>query len=138
MQKIKLNLEPNDRITFVSDVAIPTPDGKALKVSFDFRHRTREQMAKLLDTYLAKAREVAADAAAKVEDDEGTTLLADNVAELIARDVEAVMDVASGWYVEDHPYSAASLSKFFNLYPGAATAIVQHYRVSLLQGRLGN
>lgn len=132
---IKLNLEPNESLTYKRAVAIPTADGKPLKIEFTFRHRTREELAALFDEYLAKAK-------AAVEDESATDVervsLVEATKAAIARDVEAVMDVAVDWNVEKYPFSAENITKFLRLYPGAAVAIATDYRVSHTEGRLGN
>jgi hypothetical protein len=130
---IKLNLEPTDPLTYKRAVAIPTPDGKPLKIEFTFKHRTREELAALFDAYLAKAK-----AAADEEADTERVSLVEATKAAIARDVEAVLDVASDWNVDKYPFDAESLTKFLSIYPGAAVAIATDYRVSHTEGRLGN
>ena len=130
---IKLNLEPTENLTYKRTVAIPTPDGKPLKIEFTFKHRTREKLAELFDAYLAKAK-IAADEEA--EGERGSILEATKAA--IARDVDAVLDVASDWNVDQYAFNAENLSRFLSIYPGAAVAIATDYRVSLTEGRLGN
>lgn len=152
MAKIKLNLDSSEPITFLREVAIPTPSGAELKIGFHFKHRTREQMADLIEAHAKKADEHAekakADfdaqtAAAEKAEKAGkkppaTRPLADYTREAIARDVQAVMDVASDWEVEGIAFNTEALTKFFSFYAGAARAITADYRVSMNEGRLGN
>lgn len=132
MAKAKIDLDPKGDITYQREVSIPTPSGKALKVSFTFKQRTREQMAELLDTYIAKARE-----SAKQEVPEDSKMV-DQVEQSIASDVSAILDVATDWNVEGYDFTTVNLTKFLRLYPGAAMAIVTDYRISQTEGRLGN
>jgi glutamate/tyrosine decarboxylase-like PLP-dependent enzyme len=130
--KAKIDLDPKGEITYEREVSIPTPSGKALKVSFTFKQRTREKMAELLDTYIAKARE-----SAKQELPEDAKMV-DQVEQSIASDVSAILDVATDWNVDGYQFTAENLTKFLRLYPGAAMAIVTDYRISQTEGRLGN
>lgn len=132
MLKVKLNLDPTDRITFSREVSIPTPDGEPLKIQFEFKHRTRAQMAEMMDGYISKARDYAKAAAKE------SVPLADVVAESTRRDASAILDCAIGWNVEGYAFDAETLVKFLNLFPGAAMAVIEDYRVSLNEGRLGN
>ena len=108
MAKIKIDLDPVGRITFQRTIQIPTADGSPLRITFDFVHRTREQMAELMEQYVAKARESLKEA----EDNSGQTTPAREAVETaIRRDTEAVMDVAAGWNVEGYAFNAESLAK---------------------------
>lgn len=129
MQKVKLDLDADDIITFERTVQIPTPDGKPLKVTFDFKYRDREAMAELLDSYIEKSK-----AAVSAEGRTMVQMARDN----IKSDVEAVKEVATGWNVEGFEFDDKGLAKFFKRYAGAALAIISDYRVSLTEGRLGN
>lgn len=133
--KVKLNLDPTDRITFDRIVLIPTPEGKPLKLPVTYKHRTREQVAELFDGYVDKARKAAE--AASIED-KPSRQMADGVDDAVHRDIEAVKDVATDWGVEGYAFNDQNLGKFFRLYPGAASAIVTDYRISVTEGRLGN
>ena len=130
---IKLNLEPTEPLTYKRAVAIPTPDGKPLKIEFTFKHRTREELAALFDAYLEKAK-----AAAEDESDGERGSLVEATRAAVARDVEAVLDVASDWNVDKYAFNAENVGKFLSIYPGAAVAIATDYRVSHTEGRLGN
>ena len=57
--------------------------------------------------------------------------------EATKRDVETVMDVATGWNV-DLPFDAETLGKMFRKYPAAASAIYQEYRTRMTEGKVGN
>lgn len=128
MAKIKLDLEPGERLTYERAVDIPTPDGKPLKVTFTFLHRDRTAIAALFDLYREKARQ---QADAPGDDSAVSVQLA------IDNDVETLQDIATGWNI-DAPFDAAHLRKLCTKYAGAALAVVTDYRVSLTQGRLGN
>lgn len=150
--KIKIELDPQGPITFDREVSIPTPSGKPLKVTFTFRHRTREEMAEMTERYTAKAREQyvelqeelhrekkrreEAEAKGEVYLPPARNLVED-VPKALQSDVDAVMDAAVGWNV-DAEFNVENLTKFFRRYAQAAVAIATDYRVSMNEGRLGN
>jgi hypothetical protein len=128
--KIKLDLEPSESLTYEHAVNIPTPDGKGLKVSFTFKYRDRIAVAALSSTWSDRATartELAGDTATSDE----------TVRRMIDADVDAIMDVASGWNI-DAPFDRDNLRKLCIKYAGAALAILNDYGVSVTQGRLGN
>jgi len=152
MAKIKIDLDPKGPLTYDREVPIPTPSGKPLKVTFTFKHRTREQMAELRERYIAKARDAYILATAEVEQEKakreaeekaGRTYLppeaklVEGIPEAIANDVAAVLDVADGWNL-DAEFTAENIGKFLMLYAAAPKAIGDDYFVSMTEGRLGN
>jgi hypothetical protein len=140
MAKIKLNLDANDKLSVTGEVTIPTADGKALKIRFDFIWRDREAMAELTGDHLRRSKdavEKARMAAADMADGDDAAFGVEFVREAIKRDVETVLDVATGWNV-DLPFDADTLGKFFRKYPAAASAIYQEYRTRMTEGKVGN
>lgn len=152
MANIKIDLDPKGPITYDREVAIPTPSGKPLKVTFTFKHRNREEMAALREKYIAKARDNYILATVEVEEERarreadknaGRTYmppdpkLVEGVPEAIASDVAAVLDVANGWNL-DYEFTAENVGKFLALYAAAPKAIGDDYFVSMTEGRLGN
>lgn len=151
-KKISIDLDPQGPLTFEREVSIPTPDGKPLKVTFTFKHRTREEMAAMQDAYMAKAREqyrqlqetaIAEKQAQADAEAAGQVYMptmassADGVEAAIRSDVETVMDCATDWNLTAE-FNADNLAKFFRRYVKAAETIAADYRVSMTQGRLGN
>lgn len=134
MAKIKLNLESTDDLSFLREVAIPTPTGTPLKIGFRFKHRTREQMADLAEKHAKLAGEYAEQA----KDDTSEKPLRDYITSAIKRDVLTVMELATDWEVDGLEFNSHNLGRFFALYSGAARAISEDYRISMMEGRLGN
>lgn len=152
-----------EKITFKRETSIPTPSGQPLKITFEFQHIPRAELAALL-TAAARESSEAADAvqseiaefsnaygawmsrrdaakAAGVDFSEPKPEMRDSAhfaAESIARDVAQVLKFTVGWDVEDTPFNADELTKFFNYYGGAAEAMKAEFRVALVEGRLGN
>jgi len=150
MPKVKLNLEPSDRLTYTQAVRIPTPDGSELSIEFEFLHRTRSELAKFIDQHVAQARadiEAAtaaqqAQATAPADGKTATQAPAQPAADLQAatldREVALLRGIAVGWGVEGYPFDDRSLRAFCDRYAGAAAAVAADYRLALEHGRLGN
>lgn len=98
MAKPKFNLSAVP--TFKAVVDIPVPGGKAEKVEFIFKHRTRDDFKKFID---------------KLEGRE---------------DVDVILDIASGWDLED-AFDADSLEELTQNYIGSARAIIEVYITEL-------
>ncbi len=151
MAKIKLDLDQNDNLNFDRPVLIPEPTAKKnpLKVTFTFIWRNRNDVAALFDAYIDRARaaakeaeerlksRLAAEEAGDTPEEDKPKTMAEMAAEGIARDIEVLRDIATGWNI-DAPFDDDNLGKFFRKYPGAAGAIAHDYRISLTEGRLGN
>jgi hypothetical protein len=93
--------------TFKAKVAIPVPGASAELVEFTFKGRTREQFKTFIDGL--KDRE----------------------------DVEVVMDIASGWELDD-AFDKKNVEELCENYLGAARSIIEKYLHELTQARLGN
>ncbi len=93
--------------TFKAKVLIPVPGKTAESVEFTFKGRTREQFKEFIEGL--KDRE----------------------------DVEVVMDIASGWELED-AFTVANVELLTQNYLGAARAVIEKYLSELTQARLGN
>lgn len=93
--------------TFKAKVLIPVPGKAAEPVEFTFKGRTREQFKEFIENL--KDRE----------------------------DVDVVMDIASGWELED-AFDKESVELLTDNYLGSARAIIEKYLSELTQARLGN
>jgi hypothetical protein len=93
--------------TFKAKVAIPIPGGSPEIVEFTFRRRTKE-------AYLEWAKDMA-------EKD----------------DVDLILEVASGWELED-PFDADSLEKLTQNYIGSGRAVLETYINQQTNAKLGN
>lgn len=109
MAKAKLSLTTNP--TFKATVGIPVPGVTVPSpVEFVFKHRTK--------TALAAWRE-------------GINLEPDGVT------VEHVMDMASGWDLED-PFGPESVATMLEAYPASGIVILVRYMQEMTDARLGN
>lgn len=145
---VKLDLDSTAPIEVTREVLIPTPDGKGLRIKFEYIYRDREAMAELLEDQLRGNRllvqqlrqqvDTAADEGdGDKEEAAGKQRARQMAADATRRDVQQLLQLARGWNV-DAPFDAAHLAKLCTRYPGAAEAIRQDYRVTMAEGRLGN
>jgi len=134
--KVKIILDPEEPITFTASVPLPTFDGRKLEIEWTFKHRTREEMGKWIDAQIAAAK--AAAEATQEGEGEQTKSIEQLLREQTERETASILDVAVGWNVEGFDFNAENVAKLLNMYPGAANAVLEHYRVSLTQGRVGN
>lgn len=103
----KLVLKPAP--TFTKAVPVPVHGGDAVPVVFTFKHRTR-------DDFLAWLNEPSK---------EGRS------------DVEAIMDVASGWELAE-PFDAENVGVLVQNYMGAGRVVIETYINELTGARRGN
>jgi hypothetical protein len=93
--------------TFKALVDVPVPGGKSAAVEFTFKSRTRDEFRLFIDG------------------------LGDRL------DVDVIMDMASGWDLED-PFDQANVELLTQNYLGAARAVIEKYLSELTAARLGN
>jgi hypothetical protein len=93
--------------TFKALVDVPVPGGKSAAVEFTFKSRTRDEFRLFIDG------------------------LGDRL------DVDVIMDMASGWELED-PFDQANVELLTQNYLGAARAVIEKYLSELTAARLGN
>jgi hypothetical protein len=93
--------------TFKCKVAIPVPGDKAVDVEFTFKGRTREAFKAFVDGLTSR------------------------------EDTDVLMDIASGWDLEE-AFEKANVEKLTENYLGAARAIIEKYLSELTAARLGN
>ena len=93
--------------TFRSKVSIPVPGDKSETIEFVFKGRTREQFKDFIESL--KDRE----------------------------DADVVMDIASGWDLED-AWTLDNVELLTQNYLGAAKAIIEKYLAELTNAKLGN
>ena len=112
--KLSLALNP----TFAATVLIPMPGGEPAPVVFTFRHKTRTQMAAFLSARAPKDVD-AAEPQPKPE-------LVDVVGRAVERDADMVMEIATGWDLDD-AFARDSVVRLIDLYEKAAGAILSTY-----------
>ena len=93
--------------TFKASVSIPVAGGKPAVIEVTFKHRTRDAYKDFIEK------------------------LADR------DDVEVLLDIASGWDLDD-PFDADSLEELTQNYIGSALAIINVYIDELTRARVKN
>ena len=93
--------------TFKAPVPIPVPGGDPVPVEFTFKHRTRDAAL----AWLEASRD--------------------------AKDVDAVLDLAAGWELDD-AFNAENIERLLQNYAGAGVAIVNAYLEELRGARSKN
>lgn len=125
-------------------VTAPLPEGGDCMIDIDFTYRTRSEYGQLLDDRMsaAKAADAAREAAmAAALADSGQPLPPLSSAEIqrLGRDATAahILDIASGWGLPD-PFDLEHVTQLCDELPGVAGAIVDEYRLAIIEGRRGN
>ncbi len=93
--------------TFTARVGIPVPGGEAATVEFTFKWRSRTA----LSTWLAGGKD--------------------------RSDVDAIMDMATGWDL-DEPFNRENVAALVENYIGAPAMLVEFYYSELGKRKLGN
>lgn len=93
--------------TFKRKVSIPVPGDKPSDVEFIFKHRTRESFKTFVEGLTGR------------------------------EDAEVIMDIASGWDLDD-AFDADSIEELTQNYIGSARAIIETYINELTNARVGN
>lgn len=132
MSKVKLGSRPKN---FKATIQVPLHEGQAGTIEVSYVYRTRKEFGVFVDELLAAvpkqaAAAVPADVAAKYS-------LAADLGKSIDTQADYIMRIADGWDL-DEPFGRASVLTLCDELPGAAVAIIEHYRNAVSEGRLGN
>ncbi|HEV2612542.1 MAG TPA: phage tail assembly chaperone [Noviherbaspirillum sp.] len=93
--------------TFKSKVAIPVPGGQPAVVEFTMKGRTKDEFKEFINALAGRD------------------------------DIDVLMDIISGWDLED-AFNRDAVEKMDQIYIGAARAIIERYIAELTAARLGN
>jgi len=93
--------------TFKAPVSIQVPGGKTVQVEFTFKHRNREDFRELTEGLEGR------------------------------KDVEILLDIASGWELED-AFEEKNVQKLVDNYLGAGRAVLETYVAELTAARAKN
>lgn len=127
MAKITLGDAPK---SFKRKVKFTLVDGSESDITLSFKYRTRKQFGEFIDKMMSDAKATAAPAEAEFS----MHTLMDKTGEANAA---YILDVAEGWDLGDE-FNAANLARLSDMYPAAAVAIMDSYRLAITEGRLGN
>jgi hypothetical protein len=131
MGKIKLGARPK---SFAHTVTVPMPEGGTASVQMRYLYRTRTEFGSFVDELIRAAGTPAP--ASQAGDD---VLFSLRSALESTRDTNAdyILQIAEGWNLEEE-FNRVNLVQMCDELPGAALAIIEHYRLALTEGRLGN
>lgn len=104
--------------TFKAPVQIPTHGGGSAEIEVTFKHRTRDEFKEFTESLKAATA-------------------GDGEAVDGPKDVDVIMDIASGWNL-DEPFDVANVEKMVQRYMGSAQAIIQVYYEELTGARTKN
>lgn len=127
MAKIKLGSRPKE---FKRVVKFPLLEGGEGAIECKFKYRTRTEFGAFIDKMVEAA-------GATQKPDEEKFSLATVLERSSGQNVEYLMQVLEGWNL-DEELTPVALQQLCDEYPGAATAIMETYRTSVTEGRLGN
>lgn len=127
--KITLGNRPK---SFTKKVEFPMLDGTTGFIEITFRYRTKSEFGAFVD----KMREGRGDMKEAVADDDKFSL-AKVFEKAGGANAEYILECVDAWSLE-HDLSLANLQQLADELPGAATAIMETYRIAISEGRLGN
>lgn len=119
--------------TFSVIVDIPRIGGEPNKVPFEFKYRSRTELAALYVGWTERLKEDQASFDEKKPD----LTLADYTSADIERQIVQVQDLVVGWGFDD-AFTPESIRALVETSVGAAKAIVDAYQGAFNQARLGN
>ncbi|MGC3984836.1 MAG: phage tail assembly chaperone [Pseudorhodoferax sp.] len=126
MAKITLGKRPE---SFRRKVTFPLIEGGDGVIMCDFKYRTKSEFGQFLD-------QMSSDAG--VVPEEGKPLsIGDLMAKTVDRNADYLLDVLKGWDV-DADLTRDNAAQLANELPGACVAIMEAYRLAVVEGRLGN
>lgn len=127
MAKFKIAENP----TFKAEVEIPRVGGATVKIPFEFKYRTRTELAELFDSWREKRLELAD----QFKGDDIT--LKDFTAAEMELQVGQIRDLVVGWGFDDE-FNDESVKELVETSVGAPDAVVRAYSDAFNQARQGN
>ncbi len=132
MSKVKLGTRPKN---FKHTIEVQLHEGQSGTIQVSYIYRTRKEFGAFVDELLGAVPTQAA-VAVSAEVAKKYSLAAD-LAKSIDTQADYIMRIADGWDL-DEPFSRTSVLTLCDELPGAAVAIIEHYRNAVSEGRLGN
>ena len=128
MAKIKLGSRPK---SFKRIVKVPMLDGSEGSIEVVYKYRTRSEFGVLIDAITE------ASGLKSKPDDDAKFSLADLMEKTKESNADYIFKVAEGWNL-DVEFTLANVAQLCDELPGAASAIMETYRIAVTEGRLGN
>jgi len=130
MAKIVLGSRPKN---FKRVIKVPMLEGGEGTIEVSYIYRTRTQFGAFVDELFAAA---GVKPASQDEADVKFSL-ADALAKTRDTNADYILQIMDGWNL-DVEFSRGSVVQLCDELPGAAMAIIDSYRLSITEGRLGN
>ena len=128
MAKIKLGNRPK---SFKRIVKVPMLDGSEGSIEVTFKYRTRSEFGAFIDS-ITEAAGIKSKA-----DDDAKFSLADLMEKTKESNADYLFKVIEGWNL-DEEFTLPNVAQLCDELPGAASAIMETYRLAVTEGRLGN
>lgn len=126
MAKIKLGNPPK---SFKKNVKVQMLDGTDGEVGCLFKYRTRTDFGKFID-------ELTSEAGISIKSDAPFSLK-ELMEKTKDKNADYILKVVESWDL-DVEFSRENVLQLCDEFPGAATAIMETYRIAINEGRLGN
>lgn len=126
MAKIKLGARPAN---FKRTVTFPMLDGSDGAIEVTYKYRTRSEFGKFIDGMFAEAKQD------KPAGDEVS--MAEVMAKTRDKNAAYLLDVIEDWNL-DEKLTRETAEQLCDELPAAASAIMEQYRLAIVDGRLGN
>lgn len=130
----------NNPKTFKKVIHLFDVNGKKENLQIEFKYRTRQQFAALVDArnVREKAKEEADLAALAEAGEEGAAKTYEQtVQEMLDDSVAKVLEIAQGWDLEDE-FTSENLMQLDGMFPSALMDIQNAYQAALLETRRKN
>lgn len=128
MAKIKLGQRPQTYKPVM--ITFEMPDGSEGIIEITFRYRTRSEFGELLD-------ELHRDAGIAMQQDAAQFSMKELMEKTRDKNVEYLMKCVAGWNL-DEELNVDSMRQLSDELPAATAAIMEKYRIAVMEGRLGN
>jgi len=136
MAKIKLGSRPKN---FKREIKFPMLDGTTGTFNATFKYMTRSEYAEFIDARIqeAVAAEKTSTAAPASADSEILYSAKADSEKTDAAKVSFVMAVVESWDL-DVPFDREAVTQLADEIPAGITAVIDTYRMAVVEGRLGN
>jgi hypothetical protein len=139
MAKITLGKQPE---SFKRVVKFKMLDGSEGSIECDFKYRTKRAFGAFIDALVKdaageQAEQAPALSSTATSDAEQALSLGQLMAKTVDKNADYLLDVLVGWNL-DVRLSRDALTQLADELPGAASAIMDTYRIAITEGRLGN
>lgn len=130
MAKITLGKRPE---TFKKKLSVLLPTGETGDITVEYKYRTREEFAELIDDIFKRASVTPA----SQSDDDVRFSLSEALSKGNESNADYILQVAKGWDL-DVEFTRDNVLQLCNELPGVAVAVIDTYKQACVEGRLGN